>query len=309
MKHGISLDITPPLYGGSSCGLKISDQFFPFNFDGEKLYFHISKPTDEDLLTLETFELTSPLPTSHIRHMTKRSIPGDIPLSEWKKRLAFAPDETLHRTFAATTQHYMRLECENRAVPRDHYRSRVPGLRYPRQTESVTTDTFFPSIRLYLGNTCSQFFNGLRSNRWEVFPLKTESQNGTALQDYIRKVGVPNTLKSDNAQRETGSLWTTVSRDQCITNETTEPKHPWQNPAEPQIGALNMMVKRTMAAFNVPLRHHDWCQKWCCDVHNHLASRRLSWRTPIEINEGRTPDISMFRFHFFLAHLVPCPGC
>ena len=168
MKHGISLDITPPLYGGSSCGLKISDQFFPFNFDGEKLYFHISKPTDEDLLTLEAFELTSPLPTSHIRHMTKRSIPGDIPLSEWKKRLAFAPDETLHRTFAATTQHYMRLECENRAVPRDHYRSRVPGLRYPHQTESVTTDT-------YRGNTCSQFFNGLRSNRWEVFPLKTES--------------------------------------------------------------------------------------------------------------------------------------
>ena len=119
-----------------------------------------------------------------------------------------------------------------------------------------------------------------------------------ALQDYIHKVGVPDVLKSDNAQSETGSLWTQVSRDQCITNETTEPKHPWQNPAEPQIGALNAMVKRMMAAFNVPLHHHDWCQKWCCDVHNHLASRRLSWRTPMEVNEGRTPDISMFRFHF-----------
>ena len=73
-------------------------------------------------------------------------------------------------------------------------------VRFPRQTEAVATDTFFPSIRSYRGNTCSQFFNGLRSNRWEVFPLKTESQNCTALQDYIRKVGVPNVLKSDNAQ-------------------------------------------------------------------------------------------------------------
>ena len=87
-----------------------------------------------------------------------------------------------------------------------------------------------------------------------MFPTKTESQNGKALQDYIRKVGVPNTIKSDNAQSETGSLWTTVSRDQCITNESTEPHHPWQNPAEPQIGALNSMVKRTMAAFKALYR-------------------------------------------------------
>ena len=299
MQRGVSLDIKPPQFGGTACGLRIADQFLPFNFDGEKLYYSISKPTDEDLHTLEAFELTSPLPSSHVPRLTKRSVPGDIPLDEWQKRLAFAPLETIHRTFEATTQHYMRLECENRAVPRDHYKSRIPGLRYPCQTEKVATDTFFPSIRSYRGNTCSQFFNGLKSNRWEVFPLKTESHNGTALQDYIRKVGVPNVIKSDNAQSETGSLWTTVSRDQCISNETTEPQHPWQNPAEPQIGALNAMVKRTMTAFNVPLRHHDWCQKWCCDVHNHLASRRLSWRTPIEVNEGHTTDISMFRFHFF----------
>ena len=93
--------------------------------------------------------------------------------------------------------------------------------------------------------------------QWLVFesmgslPLKSESQNGTALQDYIRKVGVPNEIRSDNS--ETGSTWTKVSRDQCIMNTTTEPKHPWQNPDEPQIGALNSMVKRVMKQFKVPL--------------------------------------------------------
>ena len=276
MAHGISIDITPTIYGGTG-GIKIVDQFFPFNFDGEKLFYSISMPTEEDIHTLEAFELTSPLPEAHVHRLGKRIVPGSIPITEWQKRLAMVPLETIHRTFDATTQHYMTIDYENRAVPRDHYRSRVPGLRYPRQVEKVATDTFFASVTSYRGNTCSQFFNGLTSNRWEAFPLKTESQNATALQDYICKVGVPDTLKSDNAQSETGTLWTSVSRDQCLTNETTEPKHPWQNPSEPQIGALNTMVKRVMAAFNVPLGHHDWCQKWCCDVHNHLASHTLSW--------------------------------
>ena len=100
----------------------------PFSFDREKLYFNISKPTEEDLHTLEAFELTSPLPSAHVRRVSERTVPGNIPLLEWQKRLAFAPTETIHRTFDATTQHYMRLECESHAVLRDHYCSRIPGL-------------------------------------------------------------------------------------------------------------------------------------------------------------------------------------
>jgi hypothetical protein len=54
-----------------------------------------------------------------------------------------------------------------------------------------------------------------------------------------------------------------------------------------------------MRAFNVPLSRHDYVQKWCCDVHNILANRKLGWRSPIERNEGSTPDISRFRFHMW----------
>ena len=82
----------------------------------------------------------------------------------------------------------MTIGCENGSVPRDHYRSHVLGPQYPRQVEKAATDT------------CLSF------------------------SDYT--VGIPNTLKSDNAQSEMGSLWTTVSREHCITSETTEPKHP-----------------------------------------------------------------------------------
>ena len=137
------------------------------------------------------------------------------------------------------------------------------------------------------------------SDRWEVYPLKTESHNGTALQDYTRKCGAPSVLKTDNAQSELGETWTKHCRDQCIGTETTEPHHPWQNPAENRIGSLSAMVRNVLRIFKAPLSKHDWAQKWCCDVHNIAANRQLKWRSPLEINEGHTPDISMFRFHFW----------
>ena len=35
------------------------------------------------------------------------------------------------------------------------------------------------------------------------------------------------------------------------------------------------------------------------DIHNGLANEKLKWRTPLEVNEGNTPDISKFPFHFY----------
>ena len=80
MAHGISIDITPTIYGGTG-GIKIVDQFFPFNFDGEKLFYSISMPTEEDIHTLEAFQLTSPLPEPHVHRLGKRIIAGSIPIA------------------------------------------------------------------------------------------------------------------------------------------------------------------------------------------------------------------------------------
>ena len=59
------------------------------------------------------------------------------------------------------------------------------------------------------------------------------------------------------------------------------------------------MVRRCMREFDVPMSRHSYCQKWCVDIRNHLASRKLNWRTPKEKLTGETPDISVFRFHFW----------
>ena len=111
--------------------------------------------------------------------------------------------------------------------------------------------------------------------------------------------GAPSNIKTDNAKSEQGHVWNTHCRDNCIGQTSTEPDSPWQNPAERRIGSLASMVKNVMAAFDVPLNKHDWAQKWCCDVHNIAANRKLGWINPLAISEGHTSDASVFRFHIW----------
>jgi hypothetical protein len=223
----------------------------------------------------------------------------DIPMNEWRKRFAMLPEEIVKKSFNCTTQYYLNAEIENRQDPRDHIKSRFPGLRIKRQNEMAASDTFFPSVVTNRGYTCSQLCIGLDSDRWEVYPLRNEGQNVKALQDYTRTVGAPTVLRTDNAQSEIGNDWTEHLRSICTGTELSEPHHPWQNPAERKVGALSAMVKNCMRAFGAPFSRHDYCQRWCCDVHNVMANRKLSWRTPLERNSGITPDISKFCFYFW----------
>ena len=161
------------------------------------------------------------------------------------------------------------------------------------------SDTFFPDVDTTRGETCSQMFIGKKSDYMFVKPMKTESHSVVALQDFSRTIGIPKGIKTDNAKTEIGRKWQDWCREYCIETTFTEPHTPWQNYAESGIGDLGVMVKRCMDAFDAPLSRHGWCQLWCCDVRNHLASRKIEWRTPTERLLGDTPDISMFRFHFW----------
>ena len=48
---------------------------------------------------------------------------------EWRRRLAFAPEDIVRKTFQATTQMAMNVEAETRISGRRHYKSRFPFLR------------------------------------------------------------------------------------------------------------------------------------------------------------------------------------
>jgi len=230
MRHGIKFDLTPKIHGGK-CNMTIEQEDFPIKFDGEKIFFNIEKPTQEELDCYDCYELTSEAEMSkmweqRVRRKSKKRTHEGIPLAEWRRRLALAPADIVEKTLENTTQYYMTVDCENRTNMRQHYQSRFRGLKLPRLKEGVATDTFFPSEKTSMGHTCSQFFIGTDTDRWYVQPLKKESHNSTALQDFSRNVGLPLFVKSDCAQSEIGEKWTEHCRDHCIRMLTSEPGHP-----------------------------------------------------------------------------------
>jgi len=182
MRHGVKFDMTPPIYGGTG-SMSINDDIMPLNFDGEKRFLSISKPTKDDYDLYDCYKLSSALhtPVIHPRHCSKKTMHEDIPMIEWSRRLAMAPEDIVSKTLQHTTQCYLNVDRENRSNMREHYQSCFPGLRLPRQKEGVATDTYFPSVKTSRGHTCSQMFVGLASDRWYTQPLKTESHNGQAL--------------------------------------------------------------------------------------------------------------------------------
>ena len=288
----------------------IEGKEIPLEFDGRNMYLNIARPTPEEVDTLDFYELTSPEQSDPTQEKPceirrKRQIadtsklPGNFTMEHWRKCLALAPEDVIRKTFLATTQMATNVEAENRTIPQRHYKSRFAFLKEKRVNDTFHSDTFFPTFKAIDGETCSQLFLGKKSDYMYVKPLKTESHSFRALQDFGRKIALPKVIKTDNAATEVGLKWTNWCRDHCINTKYTEPYSPWQSIAEQGIGNLVTMVCRCMRAFDAPLSRHAWCQKWCADVRNVLASRKLDWRTPTEILAGDTPNISVFRFHFW----------
>ena len=317
MEHGVKFDLTPRerLGVNNETGTQrmiIDEREIPLIFDGRKAYLNIRRPSVTDLEELETMELTSPIGFNpeednprqveiRRKHYLKKfkKYPGGLSMEEWRNRLALAPDDVIRKTFQATTQMAPTVEVENRLIPRQHHKSRFPFLKEKRLNDEFHSDTFFPTVKSNQGHTCSQIFLGKNTDYMSVYPMKRESHSFVALQDFGRTIGLPRGIKTDNAKTEVGSKWTGWCRHYCVDTKFTEPRHPWQNMAERGIGDLGRMVKRCIRKFGAPLSRHAWCQKWCCDVRNHLASRKLKWRTPKEKLTGETPDLSPFRFHFW----------
>jgi len=231
MRHGVKFDLTPKIHGGK-CNMTIEQEDFPIKFDREKKFFNIEKPTQEELDRYDCYELTSEAEMSKIWEQRvcrkcKKTTHEGIPLVKWRRRLALALADIVEKTLKNTMQYYMTVDCENRTNMRQHHQSQFRGLKLPRLKEGVATDTIFPSEKTSMGHTCSQFFIVTDTDRWYVQPLKKESHNSTALQDFSRNVGLPLFAKSDCAQTEIGEKWTEHCRDHCIGMLRSEPGHPW----------------------------------------------------------------------------------
>lgn len=224
----------------------------------------------------------------------------DTDLEFWKECLGHPSDEVVKRTLENTTQYCAEpVEMEKRELPRQHRKKRLPPL-HPRRLPGVTaTDTFFSSVKSIRNHTCVQLFVHVPSDYLFVRCMQRERHSHGAFQDFIREMGAPNVIVSDNSKTQTGNDWRKTSRLFVIKQRTFAPHNQQQNKAERRIQDVKHKVMYAMYQSKAPLEFWCYALIFIVDCLNHIAKKPLGWRTSEELLNGDTPDISPFRFKFW----------
>jgi hypothetical protein len=165
--------------------------------------------------------------------------------------------------------------------------------------EPWATDTWFSKTTSYEGYNCAQIFVGQNSMRIQQYGLVSESQGPDALLDFFRNIGVPLSMRRDNAKMQASQAWQDIMRKYNCKDEFTEPYNPQQNPAERRIGMIKNTMKRIMSETNCDPKAWFRLAEHVIDIKNHTAYAATDWRTPLEKSTGTTPDISgLLHFKF-----------
>ena len=173
-----------------------------------------------------------------------------------KPNFGFIPAKRIQKTIEHTTQ-FCRLDA--RLPLCKHFKSRFPAANVARRNETVATDTFFSDIPAHDdgimghgGASMVQVYCGTTSGIVAVFPMKSETEMPGTLLDFIRKLGAPNSLFSDNAKVEIGKTVKYILRMYCIDDMQSEPHHQHQNPAERRIQDLKKISNHLMDQTGTP---------------------------------------------------------
>ena len=126
-----------------------------------------------------------------------------------------------------------------------------------------------------------------------------ESHSHKAYQDFIRNIGAPVTLLRENAKTLIGKKWTKTSRDNITKQRQIAPHNQQQNQSEGRLGKVKTRTLLLMCKPTAPLTFWCYCLQFVVDYMNHSSVKSLDWKTPVEKLQGKTPDISMFRFGFW----------
>jgi hypothetical protein len=200
------------------------------------------------------------------------ALPAKIDYEKLSSLFAFRPHDVIQHTLRQTTQ----LAKSTIYYPmRLHLKSRFQMLRHKRLTEFISTDTYFANEKSIEGYHCAQVFFGMTSKMLYVAGMKTESEFSDVYLDFIRKYGIPSTLRRDNAKSEMSQRVKDIHRDLSIADQWTEPHSPWQNPAE--LNAVKylkshaqVLLDRTGAPDNLWFLAQDYLSH----IHNLSANRQ-----------------------------------
>ena len=132
--------------------------------------------------------------------------------------------------------------------------------------------------------------------------MKTDGQFVNTLEDVIRKRGAMDMLITDGARAEISKRVLDILRAYAISNWQSEPHYQHQNFAENKYGDIKTLINMVLNSTGAP--DYTWflCMQYVIFIMNHIALKKLKWRTPLETLTGQTPDISMIKncgFRFY----------
>ena len=111
--------------------------------------------------------------------------------------------------------------------------------------ETYATYILHFKVTSYEGYNHAQIFSGRSSMHVYLVGMISESSGPDALMDFFREIGVPLSIRRDNAKMQASQAWNDLMRRYCSKDEFTEPYNPQQNPAERRWSSLKNAMKRT----------------------------------------------------------------
>jgi len=302
--YGIEIDSTPRIFGGKGHIVINGNIRIPLHLEQGLMTCPIRKPNLQEVKSLPVYWLTNnevwdPSYYDEI-HKSTDIVPqgygctrGIINLSKsstkvpdatlLSKFFLYRPVDVIKHTLSCTTRLATSIDELNM---RCHYKSRIPMLNRPRIHETYATDTWFANTRAIGGYTCAQIFYGTKSRFIVLYPMKREGNGPQILEDFIRDHGAPFTIRSDNSQMQSSTLWSSICRKYNIAQAYTEPNHPHQNPAERYIGHVIGLVSTIFDRTGAPDKLWAICAIFVVYILNRMAHPLLENQTPFEVRHG-----------------------
>jgi hypothetical protein len=204
--------------------------------------------------------------------------------------------KTAKKTLNVTTQRGVQ-SIPNPATRR--FKTQMAHLRYPRMRGMFYADIMEPKV-LSLESQRYAHIIGNGRGFVKVYPMAKKNESIHALDDFVKKVGIPETLLCDNDSTMEGwGEWKKRVRKYSIDPKYTDPYSPFQNKAELDIRELKRMVRRFQDKSKSPKRLWNYLVHLCAKIRSYVAGSHpdLHGRSAFEQVHGWTPDTSLYLMH------------
>jgi len=302
-EHGVKVDDLAKRFGGKH-EIIAGNLSIPLVSKGYLSAFKVSKPSEEDINTLECIEMRGenwdPYSEDHailegVSVVRANNIQPYSP-SVLSKRWLLGEKMT-QDALAVTTLLAVRHYNEPRYSSYNH---RFRYLTRKRIAGRFWTDTFFAE-ESHSNNICAQIF--VNEYRYVlVIPLRTKSDAPAALRMFLDNVGLPEVIVSDNAKEQRSMEWKRILREFGVKDHPIEAYEYWQNYAKNGVKMVKFRAAKIMEQKALPGPLWDHVLEYCSNLSNRCVHKvpRLDGRTPYEFVHGMTPDISAFvEFGFY----------